>query len=562
MDFEFIARPGERPVPVCLVAKEFHTGRVLRFFQDELMRMDAPPYDVGPGSLFVAYYASAEIGCHLALGWTVPANVLDLFTEFRNLTNGLRLPCGAGLLGAMTYFGLDGISVVEKKDMRELALRGGPWTGDEKRALLNYCESDVLALERLLPHMLPRLDIPRALLRGRYMRAAAHMEHNGVPIDMKTLSVLRRDWMTIRERLISPIDEMYGVYEGGTFRMDRWEKWLDAHGIPWPRLESGQLDLKADTFKDMARAFPEVTPLHELRTTLARLHLEKLTVGTDGRNRCILSAFRSITGRNQPSNTAFIFGPAVWIRGLIKPEPGIGLAYVDWSGNEFGIAAALSGDPAMIKAYLSGDPYLAFAIQAGAAPSGATEQTHSLIRSQFKWCCLATLYSMGETSLAARLGISPAAAHDLLQLHHKTYPGFWEWSDAAVDYAMLHNEIHTAFGWRLHVTKNTKVPTLRNFPMQANGAEMLRLACCFATERGIRVCGPIHDALLIEACVNELDATVEATQKAMGEASKLVLDGFELRTEVKLIKYPDRYMDERGERMWQIIMGLINEDHE
>ena len=35
--------------------------------------------------------------------------------------------------------------------------------------------------------------------------------------------------------------------------------------------------------------------------------------------------------------------------------------------------------------------------------------------------------------------------------------------------------------------------------MQANGAEMLRLACCFATERGVRVCAPVHDAILIEA---------------------------------------------------------------
>ena len=33
----------------------------------------APPYPTGADVLFVAYYASAEIGCHLALGWPVPA---------------------------------------------------------------------------------------------------------------------------------------------------------------------------------------------------------------------------------------------------------------------------------------------------------------------------------------------------------------------------------------------------------------------------------------------------------------------------------------------------------
>ena len=53
---------------------------------------------IGPDVLIVAYYASAEIGCHLALGWPVPQRVLDLFTEFRNQTNGIPPVSGAGLL--------------------------------------------------------------------------------------------------------------------------------------------------------------------------------------------------------------------------------------------------------------------------------------------------------------------------------------------------------------------------------------------------------------------------------------------------------------------------------
>jgi DNA polymerase I len=98
--------------------------------------------------------------------------------------------------------------------------------------------------------------------------------------------------------------------------------------------------------------------------------LNDLCVGPDNRNRMMLSAFASRSGRNQPSNTKFIFGPSVWLRGLIKPPPGYGLAYADWSQQEHGIAASLSGDPMMLEAYRSGDPYLAFAKQA--APFRAT----------------------------------------------------------------------------------------------------------------------------------------------------------------------------------------------
>jgi hypothetical protein len=154
-DFEFAARPGEVPEPICLVARSLVNGTVHRLWRDELLRRTEPPYSTADDTLFIAYYASAEIGCHLALGWEVPRCVLDLFTEFRNVTNGMELPCGRGLLGALAFFGLDSISAAEKDTMRDLALRGGPWTPGEKQALLDYCESDVEALSRLLPKLLP-----------------------------------------------------------------------------------------------------------------------------------------------------------------------------------------------------------------------------------------------------------------------------------------------------------------------------------------------------------------------------------------------------------------------
>src|SRR5215468_5354734 len=103
----------------------------------------------------------------------------------------------------------------------------------------------------------------------------------------------------------------------------------------------------------------------------------------------MLSVFASKTGRNQPSNSRYIFGPSVWLRGLIKPPPGHGLAYIDWGQQEFGIAAALSGDVAMQEAYRSGDPYLAFARQARAVPLDATKTTHGPKRELFKQCVLA-----------------------------------------------------------------------------------------------------------------------------------------------------------------------------
>jgi hypothetical protein len=349
-----------------------------------------------------------------------------------------------------------------------------------------------------------------------------------------------------------------------TFSAQRWADYLCGRDIAWPRLSSGALALDDNTFRDMARAYPdEVAPIRELRHTLSQLRLQDLAVGGDGRNRCLLSAFAAKTGRNQPSNARFIFGPSTWLRSLIRPGPGRALAYCDWAAQEYGIAAALSGDPTMQRDYLSGDPYLAFALRARAVPPGATKKTHGKVRELFKVCCgLGAMYGAGESSLAQRLGISQAHARELLRLHHQGYPGFWRWSNAVQDFAMSYNYLETTYGWRVHVGPDPNPRSLRNFAMQANGSEMLRLACCLATERGVTVCAPVHDALLVEGPADAIDEVVAETERAMREASELVLPGFPLRTEAKIVNWPERYVDDRGRRMWDTVQTLLSDQEE
>jgi len=86
---------------------------------------------------------------------------------------------------------------------------------------------------------------------------------------------------------------------------------------------------------------------------------------------------------------------------------------------------------------------------------------------------------------------------------------------------------------------------------------MLRLACCLATERGIAVCAPVHDALLVEGTADGIEHVVEQTQRAMREASEILLDGFALRTDAEIVAHPNRYEDERGAKMWQTVTGIL-----
>src|ERR1700722_11676487 len=91
--------------------------------------------------------------------------------------------------------------------------------------------------------------------------------------------------------------------------------------------ENGQLLLNARTFHEMVRIHPQVSELRELMDSVSKMRLNSLTVGSDGFNRCMLSAFGQKASRNSPSNAKFIFGPSCWMRGLIKPH----LLYAEWN---------------------------------------------------------------------------------------------------------------------------------------------------------------------------------------------------------------------------------------
>jgi len=562
IDFEFIANPGERPSPVCLVSHEIRSRETKRIWLEGKDPLSInPPYSMGGQDLFVGYYSSAEWGCHLALNWLLPVNVVDLYSEFRLITNGL-VGISKGLLGACQRFGVNAISESEKGAFRDRILLGPPYTTEEKENILLYCASDVQVTAELFRKMLPFIDIPRALFRGQYMKSIAFMEHYGIPVDVETLQILKANWIPIQERLIQDIDKDYGVYEGTTFKISKFEQYLSANGISWPRNENGNLELRDDIFKDMVNSYPQLQGLKDLRYILGQLRLSDIPVGSDGRNRCLLSPFGTKTGRNAPSTSKFMFGPAVWLRSLIRPEKGKVLAYIDFCQQEFMIAAALSGDQEMKAAYSTGDPYLAFAKQAGAVPMEATKSTHKSARDLFKACVLGVQYGMGPDSLALHIGKSTPYAKELLRHHKRVYQKYWDWSEHVLDTSLLFKRIPTCFGWQMRIFGGEKKEgrTIKNFPCQATGAEILRVACILLVENDIKIIAPIHDAILIECNEEDAEEIILKAQKLMTEASTIVLGpGNSIKTEAYVIRYPDRYSDPRGVETWNRILRILEE---
>ena len=80
-------------------------------------------------------------------------------------------------------------------------------------------------------------------------------------------------------------------------------------------------------------------------------------------------------------------------------------------------------------------------------------------------------------------------------------------------------------------------------------------------EAGVEVCAPVHDAVLIAAPIDQIEADVDKMRAAMAEASRIVLDGFELGVDSKTVRYPERYMDDRegSLAMWDWIWAHIED---
>jgi DNA polymerase I len=561
-------RDGDQSTPLCLVALEMRTGRIIRLWAGELGRF--APYRLDADALFIGYMNSAEFGFHIACGWGQPACALDAYVEFRHYVNDGSIKSGDrekgfySLAGALQYFCEDGIDTAHKTNMRDRILQGPPFTAEERELILSYCESDVHALARLVQHIVPTIrSLPHATMRAKFMWCVAQQERRGVPLDLPMLTRLREHWDGMQSELVREMDTPFGIYEFEDgkphWRKQRFVDYVSRNNMSWPAYADGTLDERDQTFREMEGRYPHIGPLRELRYSVSKLRLNDLAVGNDARNRALLGAYGSKTARNQPSNAKYVFGPAKWIRFLITPPPGRVLIHRDYAQQEVRIAAVVSGDAALLEACESGDVYLGLAKQLGLAPADATPETHKPVRTMFKTVVLGIQYGLGARTLAQRTGISLFEAAEILARLRAKFRVFEAYAQSVIDHANLLLEIRTPFDWTMYCPPGINPRTVRNFPIQSTGAEVLHVACFLAERRGIRIVAPVHDAFVAEADLSCADETSLALDRVMRDASSIVLRGYELPTgaDAQIIRPGARYFDDRGLEMWTTVERLL-----
>jgi DNA polymerase I-like protein with 3'-5' exonuclease and polymerase domains len=164
---------------------------------------------------------------------------------------------------------------------------------------------------------------------------------------------------------------------------------------------------------------------------------------------------------------------------------------------------------------------------------------------------------MGEEALALRIKQPVIRAKQLLGIHRKIYSTFWNWSDNFYNHTVSSNQVTTLYGWKLQISSHPNPRSLRNFPMQANAAELLRIACILMVDNGITLCAPVHDAVLIEALEHRIDEDVAIAQACMELASQKVLTNFTLHSEAEILIHPRRFLDASSEEFWDRVMAIL-----
>jgi DNA polymerase I len=452
----------------------------------------------------------------------------------------------------------------------------GRWRDHGRDRVLAYCEEDVRASTQLLRAqlrcqldgcgrvMLPAADVERVLHWSNYsVKAIALIQARGIPIDMLLWNLVQENRGAVIGELLRQFDPSWGSDEPiytpeGEWSYARFERWLLRAGVAaWPRLDSGALDLGSDAFRLMYHVLG-VEGLHALRDSIGFIAKARLPIGRDGRNRPSLFPFGTATGRNAHARSPY--NCHAGLRGFIRfPADAIG-GYLDWRTQEVGVAAAGSGDTALMRDYRSGDVYHALARMCGLTTDPDPlhwKRANPDVRQRMKPLQLAITYGMGVPSLARGLNRHPLIASEIIETHKRTYPRFWEWRAARVQEAMLTRRIESSFGWPLRITTSPNLRTLYNYMMQSGGAEMLRLAAWRLCEAGIVPCMLIHDGILLEETDRE---RIEQAKEIMRQAGRDTCDGLEIGVDVdQMLVGGARYADKRraAQEMWQTIMGAL-----
>jgi DNA polymerase I-like protein with 3'-5' exonuclease and polymerase domains len=549
-------------VPVLFTAVDAETGRWHAFWsRDKKLSQFIRDHE---GDLFLSHNLIAEAKYLLRLGITPPTRWFDTMLAWRFRTNA-EVVQPFGLSAVLVKLGVPYLYSEEEKKRLQLwiaRLEFDPDSPDDLRVVRDYCAADcvaAVALYRCLARHVPDQWMNYVV---EFCLAMARMELRGIALDMDRYAALLERKDEVVEQVTAEVNNVHPVFANGQLSRRQFFAWCASQGVGWPsstspRTGCNTLSLDKKNFERMKGRHPFIAAVHEANKTARQLNDRAMTVDPVKRKHFFADIpFATATGRT--SFKGFLFSAPKWMRWLAVPSaPDRLLVAVDFEAEEILIAAHLSRDAGMVAGYASGDPHMAFAVAARGAPPGANKATHPDVRKRYKAVNLSVNYGQSAYGIAASTGMHFDEARVLLAQHKRAFPDFWAWTDRYTTRAFREGICHTAGSWPRKVSRRDNPRSVANFAVQGTGADLMRLTTVYLTRCGVELLATIHDGFLIECHRDQLPRLREAVDFALGRAVEQVLPGAPMRWDVDV--YEDRYRDEDGKPLWQLVDRLLAE---
>ena len=544
---------------------------------------------------------------------------------------------GYSLVDCVAYWTGENLGKVHKKEMIELIIEGHPkdFTEEEKERILDYGRSDIKYLQIIHNKMFEMLftltsrsisgatpeDKKQVLRRAQIYRAkfcclAAIMENEGIPVNINYIKNLMKNQRLAQNALIEKLNTIYPFFDkvrnsGKSLKtryIDKYAnfaKFIENHPLidttQWKKTKGrknkdgtvteGQYSTE-DKYLKQWDGIPELRAYRETTKILGQLKWMSDegkyegnnildSIGSDNRLRTFFGVFGTFTSRNAPAAKRFIFAMSAWLRCLIEAPPGYVIIEADYSSQEFGIAAVLSGDKAMQEAYASGDPYLYFAQGAKAIPADANPvwvksphkcpheemkkqyEEYKDIRNLFKATVLGLQYGMKEASLAVKLTIdtgkyvSENKALKLMRLHQKLFPAYWKWLDRIWEQYQKKGSLFLKSGWAM-LGDNFNPLSAKNFPSQGHGGAVLHKAVELLHEALVTLISTLHDSAYALCLEEDEEETKALMEKNMKDAVKLIIGGdLEFRIDFATHRHGETWISEKGREYYELLKQYL-----
>ncbi len=318
---------------------------------------------------------------------------------------------------------------------------------------------------------------------------------------------------------------------------------FDKLGLPNGKKTRTGYSTSAEVLDKLAPEYPIVQDILEYRqlTKLKSTYADGLgaCIAQDGRIHSKFNQTITATGRissTEPNlqNIPVRMELGRLIRKVFIPEEGCVFVDADYSQIELRVLAHMSGDEKLTEAYHQAeDIHRITASQVFHIPF---EEVTPLQRRNAKAVNFGIVYGISSFGLSQDLSISKKEAQAYIDRYFETYPGIKEFLDGLVEHAKEQGYVSTMYQRRRpipelkssnYMQRSFGERVAMNSPIQGTAADIIKIAMIRVHDRlkeeglASRLILQVHDELLIEARLEEVEQVERILQEEMQQAAKL-----------------------------------------